>query len=104
VFVATFQAIQNEDVLTCYSVYTFDLPSYLPLADFVVVVDPELPDDCTVVGGIDWNDFERILGPDSIEQVDELTPIWYRLVQPLSVDQKDRIRQSARPIWQQKAG
>lgn len=98
VFVATFQGIQNDDGVTCYSVYTLDLSSYLPLTDYVVIVDPELPEDQTVVGRVDWDEFEKSLGSGAIEQVEDLNPPWYRLMQPLDASQKDRIRKLARPL------
>ena len=98
VFVATFQAIQNDDGLTCYCVYTFDIPSYLPLADSVAIVDPELPEDQTVVGHVDWEEFAEIVGSESLDQIDEMTPPWYRLMQPLDERRKDRIRQLALPL------
>lgn len=98
VFVATFQAIQNDDGLTCYCVYTFDLPSYLPLTDFVAIVDPELPDDQTVVGRLDWDEFADLVGSESLQRIDDMTPAWYRLMQPLQASKKDQIRTSARPL------
>lgn len=98
VFVATFQAVQNNDVLTCYSVYTFDLPSYLPRSDFVVIVDPELPEDRTVVGRLNWDEFADIVGSGSLERLDEMAPTWYELMQPLDANQKNQIRASARPL------
>lgn len=97
VFVATFQAVQDDDGLTCYCVYTFDLPSYLPRTDFVAIVDRELPEDQSVVGRVDWNEFESIIG-DKLEPIEKVSPAWYRLMQPLDTDQKDRIRKIARPL------
>jgi hypothetical protein len=96
VFVATYQAIQNDDGLTCYSVYTLDLPSYLPVTDFVVIIDPERPGDEAVVGRVDWHEFEDCLG--SVERVENMNPVWYRVIQPLDASRKDRIRKLARPL------
>ncbi|MEM8982687.1 MAG: hypothetical protein AAGC71_06650 [Pseudomonadota bacterium] len=98
VFVATFQAIQNDEGLASYSVYTLDVPSYLPLADFVVIFDPELPEDEAVVGRIDWDEFAKIVGAEFLEPIDGLIPAWYRILQPLDASQKTLARQSARPL------
>ncbi|MCP4193832.1 MAG: hypothetical protein GY768_24755 [Planctomycetaceae bacterium] len=98
VFVATFQAMQDDDGLTCYSVYTLDLPSYLPRTDFVAIVDPGLPEDQTVIGRVDWNEFEKNLGFGAIEQVEDLNPPWYRIMQKLDAAQKERLCQMVRPL------
>ncbi|MEO1020580.1 MAG: hypothetical protein AAFY56_23270 [Pseudomonadota bacterium] len=98
VFVATFQATHDDEGLNCFCVYTFDVPSYLPDADFVAIVDPELPEDQAVVGRVSWDRFLRILGPESLEQIDSVTPPWYRVLRPLSTDQKDQIRKAAQPL------
>jgi len=98
VFVATFQAMQDDDGLTCYSVYTLDLPSYLPRTDFVAIVDPGLPKDETVIGRVDWDEFEKSLGIGTIEQVEDLNPQWYRILQKLDSGQKERLRKMARPF------
>ena len=100
VFVATFQAIQGDDGLACYSVYTLDLPSYLPRTDFVVIVDPELPEGQTVVGRVDWDEFESSLGDGAIEPVDGLAPPWHRIEPQLDAQQKARLCQMARPLDQ----
>ena len=98
-FVATFQAVQNEDGLTCFSVYTLDVPSYLPRTDFVGIMDPGgLPEGLTVIGRVDWDEFEKSLGIGAIEQVEDLNPPWYRIMQKLDAGQKERLRQVARPI------
>ena len=98
VFVATFQAMQDDDGLTCYSVYTLDLPSYLPRTDFVAIVDPGLPEDQTVIGRVDWGEFEKSIGDGAIEQLEDLNPPWYRIMQKLDAGQKERLCQMARPL------
>ena len=98
VFVATFQAMRDGDDVACYSVYTFDLPSYLPRTDIVALVDSELPEGQTVIGRVYWDDFEKSLGIGTIEQVEGLNPQWYRIMQRLDAGQKERLRQMARPL------
>jgi hypothetical protein len=98
-FVATFQARQDGDGLASFSVYTLDVPSYLPRTDFVGIVDPGgLPERVTVIGRVDWDEFEKILGIGTIEQVEDLNPPWYRIMQKLDTGQKERLRQMARPV------
>jgi hypothetical protein len=99
VFIGTFNVIQDEDGLTCFSVYTLDQPSYLPRTDFVGIVDPGgLPERVTVIGRVDWDEFEKSLGIGTIEQVEDLNPPWYRIMQKLDAGQKERLRQMARPV------
>jgi len=97
VFVATYQAMQNDDGLTCYSVYTLDLPSYLPQTEFVAIVDSELPEDETVLGRVDWREFIECIG-SGVKKVEDMKPLWYRITQPLDEIQKDRLRQLVQPI------
>jgi hypothetical protein len=98
-FVATFQAMRDDDGLTSISAYTLDVPSYLPRTDFVGVVDPGgLPERVTVIGRVDWDEFEKSLGIGTIEQVEDLNPPWYRIMQKLDAGQKERLRQMARPV------
>ncbi len=98
VFVASFQAIQNNSGLSSYSAYTINLPSYLPRSEFVAVVDPELPEEDEIVGRVDWDTFQAIVGDDSMLAVEAMVPAWFRLTQRLSAEQIDRIRQSAEPL------
>ena len=98
VFVAKFQAVRDDHGLTCYCVYTFGVPSYLPLADYVAIVDPGLPEGQTVVGRVDWDEFAEIVGPELLQPIDNMNPAWFRLTQPLEYSQKDRLCQSAQPL------
>ena len=90
--------MRDGDDVACYSVYTFDLPSYLPRTDIVALVDSELPEGQTVIGRVYWDDFEKSLGIGTIEQVEGLNPQWYRIMQRLDAGQKERLRQMARPL------
>ncbi len=96
VYVGTYEAIQNEDGLTCYSVYTIDLPSCLPRTDFIVIVDPDLAESESLVGRVDWHEFEQCC--ESIAQIANMKPNWYQLLHPLDTIQKNRLRQLARPF------
>lgn len=98
VFVASFQAMQTDEGLTSYCVYTFDLPSYLPESDFVAVVDPALPEEQTVVGRVDWAEYLECLGEGVIQRAEGLEPPWYTIMQTLTADKKDRLRQLAKPL------
>lgn len=96
VYVGTYEAIRDEDGLTCYSVYTMDLPSCLPRTDFVAIVDPDLPESESLVGRVDWLEFEQCC--ESIEQIENMNPNWYRILHPLDTIQKNRLRQLAQPF------
>jgi len=96
VYVGTYEAIQNEDGLICYSVYTMGLPSCLPHTDFVAIVDPDLPESESLVGRVDWYEFEQCC--ESIEQIENMNPDWYRILHPLDAIQKNRLRQLAQPL------
>ena len=98
-FVANFQARQDGDGLASFSVYTLDVPSYLPRTDFVGIVDPgKLPESLSIIGLVDWDEFEKSLGIGAIEQVEDLNPPWYRIMKKLDAGQKEQLRQMARPI------
>lgn len=98
IFIAAFQPIENDDGLSCYCVYPLDIPTYLPRADFVAIVDPALGENDNLVGRIDWKDFEEIVGLELLNPIDDMNPHWFRLVQPLDDGRKDQIRRVARPL------
>ena len=98
VFIASYMPYEDENRISFYCSYSFDLPSYLPRTDFVVLGDPARPESDILIGRVDWNDFEECLGRSMIEQVEGIQPNWYRVMHPLEKDQKDRLRKLARPL------
>ena len=95
VFIASYTAIENDHGITCYSVYTLDLPSYLPRTDLVMIVDPERPEGESVIGQLDWSQFESCC--EDLLVIHDITPAWYRILNPLGSAQKKRMRQLVRP-------
>jgi len=88
VFIANFKAMQNDKGAISYCVYTLDLPSYLPQADYVAIVDSSLPEDQTLQGWLDWKDFHELTSIDNLQTVNNTLPQWYTLLTPLSGEVK----------------
>ena len=98
IFVGTFQTFEIEEKLSSYCIYTIDLPSYLPKTDFVVIIDSELPEGESVLGKLKWNQFVESLGLGSLELIKEISPKWYRLIRPLSKEQKFNVCEKVEPL------
>jgi len=97
IFIANFKAIQNDNGPISYCVYTLDLPSYLPKAEYVAIVDPSLPEDQTFIGWLDWKDFYDLISTDNLREVSNTIPQWYTLLPELGSDLKDRVKKATRP-------
>ena len=96
IFIATFKAIQNDKGPISYCVYTFDVVSYLPKTDYVAVVDASLPEDQTVIGWLDWQDFHDLVGTDNLKTVNDTIPQWYTLLPALNNEVKNSLKKASR--------
>ena len=67
-------------------VYTLNLPTYLPKAEMVMLVDMNKLENESVLGSILWSDFERILG-DILLRLPDYAPIRYHLTGSLKNQQ-----------------
>ena len=81
IFVASFQAIENEEKdLFSYSVLSFGVNTLLPRTDKVFFVDDNQPKDTNVLGSLDWTDFLNVLGRDRFKIYENLSPIRYDFI------------------------
>lgn len=96
VFISNYTVVQYDDRLTSYSVYLLDVPSYLPLSDYVAINDLELPESESVIGWVRWPDFQACCG--NLVQVKDLSPPWYQLLEPMDERQKARLLELSLPL------
>ncbi|TDF41578.1 hypothetical protein EYS14_01620 [Alteromonadaceae bacterium M269] len=94
-FVAGYKVYKGDEGLYSQCVYSINLPTLLPKAEKVAIVDPEdLNEDTSIWGLMNWEQFETILG-DSMVKMTDLIPDRYELLEPISEKQKEELRKQA---------
>ncbi len=92
VFVSKFQATNSEAGIMTFSVYTLNIPTYLPLTDEVSLYDHENEE---ILGNVGWSVFNACLGPDYISAVEDEIPARYKVMDPLLPEQVEYLRERA---------
>ncbi|HNP36326.1 MAG TPA: hypothetical protein PKK10_10770 [Woeseiaceae bacterium] len=91
-FVATYEVFERPDGFRSICTYTLHLPSYLPEADEVALVDLDGVRDSPLLGMVTWDDFSSTLGPSTLIQLSDYVPVRYDLTTRLTKDQEDTLR------------
>ena len=95
-FVASFNGYQQDGDCHSSCVYSIDLPTSLPKADYVNIVDPEEQNQSDMVwGAIHWEIFQNIMGECLVIQ-NNLIPTRFHLLSKISEKQRQKLKQHAK--------
>ena len=98
IFFPMFQLLNKKDspehISMC--VYSFDIPTCLPIVDYVSLVDPSIPsDDEKVLGLIPWSEFRNCLGTKLQNTTNDLVLPYVKIIEKLTSVEKDTLRDQA---------
>lgn len=96
-FVASLSIYDRPEGLRSFCTYTLNLPSYLPEADQVAIVDPDGSEETALLGTLPWDRFVSLLG-DTLKPMPEWLPARFDLTAPLSGDLESALRNQAEPM------
>ena len=97
-FVADFHLFDGKNGQESMASYVLNLPSYLPKADGVALIDPEAKDEESVVGVVPWQHFAEVLGADRLVPMVGEQPVRYALTGTITQDQETALRELAAPL------
>ena len=96
-FVASLSVYDRPEGLRSFCTYTLNLPSYLPQADQVAIVDPDGSEETALLGTLPWDRFVSLLG-DSLKPMPEWLPARFDLTAPLRGSVENELRKQAEPM------
>ena len=95
-YVAEYTVYETGGALRSFATYTINLPTYLPRAERVALVE-HTGGEFTHLGFVAWDTFADILGGDDFVRFDNLEPERYQLTHSLSDARIARLKSALEP-------
>jgi len=94
-FIASYQVYEMDGRYRSICVYTLNVPSYLPKAEWVTVFDADAGEEGNIVGELDWKTFVEAVGVENLVEISAGRLERFKLMSVMTSEQDKALRNNA---------